>query len=467
MIDHQGRASGVRSREEPSTLSTPYVVLDTNRVIDAYTRLCAALPVDRVHYAMKCNPAPAVLAEIAQAGGSFEVASFYELKQLIELGIDVRKEEVLFSHPIKRPADIAAAHAAGVAAFAFDSVEEIEKIERSAPCSSVYVRIAALSGASQVPSEGKFGVDTDTALKLLRQAAEARLDPCGIAFHVGSQMTDCDAWSRAIGTAGRLIEQCHAEGIGVRLLNIGGGFPVSYSDPVPDIEIIGKSIRRALAGLPSGMQVVCEPGRYIVAEAGEIVTEVLGVAERFGRRDAHLDVGALNGLLEELETDAGLRYPVSDSRRDVCQTNYRLTGPSCDGKDLILESVRLSASLRAGDLVRIRCAGAYTWSYTEDFNGFPRLRQYATASPKSQETRPIEYGVAHETFGHVIQQRTKADAEALLSICQPGAKLMKRTSSEKRGIKSGGMGRWTAWEPVASSESRTYRANLKVPPQGA
>jgi ornithine decarboxylase len=364
---HDRPAQDAASDTSPA-VTTPYLMLDTAYVGDACRRILKALPVADVHYAVKCNPAPGVLAAVADAGGSFEISSMPELDMLIELGID--PQDVLFSHPVKRSTDIRAAHAAGVTTFAFDCASEVDKLAECAPGSSVYLRIGAPPLASQVASEGKFGADPDEAVALLRRAVTAGLDPYGVGFHVGSQMTDVRAWGHGIARARDVIDNARKEGIRLRLMDIGGGFPARYSEPVPDIETIGEHIKDALVRLPDDLKVVAEPGRYLLAEAGVMVTKVIGVADRRGRRSVHIDAGAFHGLIEALETRGQLRYPVTDSRQEERKVDCRLTGPSCDSQDDILHGVPLSAGLREGDLVYIHSAGAYSWSYTRDFNGF-------------------------------------------------------------------------------------------------
>src|SRR3569833_2487071 len=160
--------------------------MDLDMVADAYRSITAAMPGVFVHYAMKCNPHPAVLDTLRQLGSCFEIASAPELDALMKIGVD--PSQVLYSNPVKPFSHIRHTYARGVGTYAFDSVEELEKLRDAAPGSSVYVRLAATSARSDVPSEGKFGVEPDVAATLLEMAGEYGLRPYGIAFHVGSQM---------------------------------------------------------------------------------------------------------------------------------------------------------------------------------------------------------------------------------------------------------------------------------------
>lgn len=362
----QLRAVAHRGSVSPAT---PYLQMDLAAVGTAYRRLAAALPGVGVHFAMKCNPDPDVLTTLHHAGCGFEIASATELDALRAIGVPAHT--VLFSNPVKPIDHVRRAGAAGVARFAVDSAAEIDKVAAAAPGARVYVRLAVAAGTSQVASEGKFGVDAEAAVGLLRRARRAGVEPYGLTFHVGSQMLDPGAWARAIATCGDIMRTLAADDIRLTLLDLGGGFPARYDAAVPPIEAYGAQIIAAAnAHLPYPVALVVEPGRALVAEAGTMVAEVIGTAQRAGRTWVHLDVGAFNGLIEALETGNRLRFPVTDSRGARDKALVHLTGPSCDSQDTILYDVALSRGIRAGDQVFIGSAGAYTTAYASTFNGF-------------------------------------------------------------------------------------------------
>lgn len=357
---------------------TPYLLMDLDRVAAAYRALVDALPVDLIHYAVKCNPARPVLAALHAQGAGFEVASLRELAELEAVG--VRPADVLFSNPVKPPDHVAGAHRAGLWRFAADGTAELDKIAAQAPGAAVYVRLRARSAASLVPSEGKFGVDAETAYLLLTAAAARGLRPYGLMFHVGSQMTSPWAWADALDEVGVLMDKLTAAGIRLEMLDIGGGFPARYAEPVPAAAAFGRVISGALDQLPyRPALVVAEPGRALVAEAGVLVTTVIGTATRGGQDWVHLDAGAFNGLMEALETANALIFPLSDSRR-AAPGRAHLTGPSCDSQDTIMFDAPLSTGLTCGDRVYIGSAGAYTTAYASAFNGFDIPPVYCVGS---------------------------------------------------------------------------------------
>jgi len=349
-------------------MSAPRLVMDLARVGAAYRAMRAAMPEVGVHYAMKCNPHPRVVGHLAALGCGFEIASAAELEQLLALGVPAG--EVLFSNPVKPETHIARAFAAGVRRFAFDSADELAKLERSAPGSSAYVRLAVPDLHSEVPSEGKFGVDLGTAAQLLLDARDRGLDPHGVTFHVGSQMMHPGAWAPPLEMVAELMDKLEPEDVRLKLVDLGGGFPARYDGDPPPLAEYAAVIRAGLSALPHPVHAVVEPGRALVAEAGTLIGTVIGIADRRGRRWVHLDVGAFNGLMESLETGNQLRFPVSDDlsapHRQLCQ----LTGPTCDSQDTILFDVELSQGLATGDRVYLGSAGAYTTVYASGFNGF-------------------------------------------------------------------------------------------------
>ena len=362
------------SRLSPAELGrldhpTPYLLMDLDAVEGAYHAITDALPEVAIHYATKCNPDARILGRLHTAGSGFEIASYSELQTLNSLG--VRADEVIFSSPVKPWTQIREAARAGVWRFAFDSATELDKLAAHAPGAAVYVRLATGSPGSKVPSEGKFGVAGGQAVELMQSARSRGLEPYGIAYHVGSQMTQPRAWQDATRRAAAVLRELQAHGITLRMLNIGGGFPARYTDPVPDLADYGACIRQAVARhLPYPIQLCAEPGRALVAEAGVLVATIIGTAERGGRSWLHLDVGAFNGMMETLLTQNRLVYPLADSRATDERCAYHITGPTCDSQDTMFLGVPLSRGLVPGDQVYIYTAGAYTTCYASTFNGF-------------------------------------------------------------------------------------------------
>jgi ornithine decarboxylase len=370
-------------RAWPSTLApgrlnaisepTPFLICDLSVIERRHRELTALLPDVRIHYAVKCNPAPEILATVARLGSSFEIASIYELDMVRATGVP--PASVLYSNTVKPPAHIAAAWAAGVFRFAFDSEDELRKLAVYAPGCSVYVRLAVEDDQSLFPLSSRFGTSVGEAFRLLNLARQLGLDPYGVTFHVGSQCSNPRAWERAIARCGTLLRRLEPVGIRLRMLDLGGGMPARYVDHVPPLAEIAAAIRRGVDALPYRPEfLVAEPGRVLVAESGVVAATVIGKGSRDGKRWVHLDVGGYNGLMEAIQTGGRWQFPLFTSRVDHFEAPSvvaTVTGPTCDSSDLLFHDVLVPATLAVGDRIYIGTAGAYTTSYASHFNGFP------------------------------------------------------------------------------------------------
>ena len=349
---------------------TPYLRLDIARATDNFRELAAALPEVTVHYAVKANPHPRLLAGLHAAGCRFEVASWAEVQAVTRAGAD--PSTVLFTNPVKPAADIARAWKAGVWRFAADSDTELDKIARNAPRSAVLLRIDTGAG-STVGDQGKFGIPPAQAPGLIQLARSLGLTPYGLAFHVGSQTMDPRAWDGPIRQSAQIMTALAADGIRLVMLDVGGGFPVRYDTDPPPLADYAAVIRGAAARLPYPVQLACEPGRAIAAPAGTMTATVIGTAWRGTTLRVSLDTGAFHGLIEALESGRELRFPVTiPAAGNRTLVPCMLTGPSCDSQDTILDRVWLPMPF-VGDQVLIGNAGAYTTCYSgrSNFNGYP------------------------------------------------------------------------------------------------
>jgi ornithine decarboxylase len=354
-------------------MPTPYLVTDLDTVADRLTAFRAAMPGVRTFYAMKCNPAPEILRSLAAHGSSFEIASLGELRMLQTAGID--PAGVLYSNPVKPPAHIAEAYAAGLWRFAFDSPGELAKLAQQAPGAAVYVRLRVDDSTSVFPLSRKFGADVEDAYDLMLLAARLGLRPYGVTFHVGSQCGNAKAWQVAIEAAGELMDRLLGDGIALDMIDLGGGFPARYTADVPAIEEIGAVVTAALDALPYRPELVAaEPGRHLVAEAGVLAATVIGRERRGDEHWLFTEVGAFHGLMEVLQTPGGWDFPTATSRSadpGRPRLPFTVTGPTCDSSDTIGHGIMLPADLTVGDVLYLGSTGAYTLAYAAPFNGFP------------------------------------------------------------------------------------------------
>jgi ornithine decarboxylase len=350
--------------------ATPYLRLEVARARDCFRELAAAFPGVAIHYAVKANPHPRLLASLHAAGCQFEAASWAEVRAVMRAGADPAM--VLFTHPVKPAGDIARARRAGVWRFAADSDSELHKIARHAPGAAVLLRIDTSTGTGTVGDQGKFGVPSGQAPELALLARSLGLTPYGLAFHVGSQTMHPSAWDDPIRQCAQIMADLDTYGIRLAMLDVGGGFPVRYDTDPPPLADYAAVISEAAARLPYPVKLACEPGRAIAAPAGIMIATVIGTASRGGTLRVSLDTGAFHGLIEALESGRQLGFPVTipeAGNRPI--VSCMLTGPSCDSQDTILDHVLLPTP-RAGDRVLIGNAGAYTTCYSgrSAFNGY-------------------------------------------------------------------------------------------------
>jgi ornithine decarboxylase len=359
---------------------TPCLVVDLDAIAEAYDRLAWHLPLARIYYAVKANPAPQIVAMLDGKSASFDVASRGEIELCLDGGI--APERLSFGNTIKKERDIAFAYEVGLRLFAFDSERELEKLARAAPGARVFCRILVDCDGADWPLSRKFGCAPDMAVALLKKARRFGLDPYGVSFHVGSQQTDPSQWDGAVATAARMFSLLAAADVELRMVNIGGGFPARYRGEVPAVERYAQSVMGAMTRhfgnhLP---EIIVEPGRSLVGDAGVIQSEVVLIAQKGGgdkRRWVYLDVGKFNGLAETI--DESIKYRIETPGRRGPSGPVVLAGPTCDSADILYERTeyRLPLGLAVGDKVEILSAGAYTASYASvGFNGFAPIRTY-------------------------------------------------------------------------------------------
>ncbi|MGH3518151.1 MAG: type III PLP-dependent enzyme [Haloechinothrix sp.] len=393
--EHPGSATldRIRAFLAQARPQAPCLVMDLDTVAASYATLTEAFAPARVSYAVKANPSPAIVRALALRGAGFDVASLGEVELCRAQG--AAPESLSFGNTIKKPADIAAAYAYGVREFFFDAPGDLRNIAEYAPGARVFCRLFVTAPACATPFGRKFGCAESEAAQLLVGAHRLGLEPAGIGFHVGSQQLDVHAWDSGIAAAARVFGACAERGIRLKTLNLGGGFAACYTDPAPAAveyaESIDSALRRHFPGHPP--ELVLEPGRAVVAEAGVIRSQVILIARRSPvetHRWVYLDVGRYNGLAETENEAIAYRFRPVASAAGAESGPVILAGPTCDGDDVLYQRTpyQLPLSLAAGDELDILSAGAYTASYSSvAFNGLPPLHTYCLSEGKLLDDR--------------------------------------------------------------------------------
>jgi ornithine decarboxylase len=362
------------------SLSTPYLVIDLNDVADNYRALQALLPSTQIYYAVKANPAPEILQLLVKLGSKFDAASVPEILACLEAG--AQPQQISFGNTIKKAVDIQTAYQLGIRLFAFDSLQELEKLARHAPGSQIYCRLLMDCDGAEWPLSRKFGCELDMAKDLLICSTRLGLQPFGISFHVGSQQLDIQQWDGAITITAQLFRELGAAGIQLKMINLGGGFPAQYNSPIPALNTYTEVIQRSLHqhfGLNQPL-VMIEPGRSLVSDAGVINAEVVLVAQKSyaeDRRWIFLDIGKFGGLPETM--DEVIKYRLRTPWDGTPLAAVIIAGPTCDSADTLYDrsDYYLPLNLQAGDQIQILSTGAYTSTYSSvGFNGFAPLAVY-------------------------------------------------------------------------------------------
>ena len=373
-----------RVRALADSQPTPFLVVDLAQVRSKFEELREGFPQAGVFYAVKANPATEILRLLADLGASFDVASRYELDRVLDLGVEPQR--LSYGNTIKKAADVRYAYERGVRLFASDSEMDLRRIAENAPGSELYIRILTEgTETADWPLSRKFGCQTEMAVELMMLARELGLDPSGISFHVGSQQRDLGAWDAAIAKVRFIADRLAEHDIRLRKINMGGGFPANYINRTHDIPHYCSQINHFLQEdfadeIP---ELMLEPGRSLVGDAGVIVSEVVLVSRKasYGlHRWIYTDVGTFNGLIETV--GESIKYPIYCERCEIPGEEFEdavLAGPTCDSMDVMYEHHKypLPLSLEAGDRLYWLTTGAYTTSYSSiEFNGFPPLRAY-------------------------------------------------------------------------------------------
>lgn len=358
------------NKEETEALAqeygTPLLVLSLEQIEKNYRLLRTHLPRVKVFYAIKANPHRRILELMRDLGSNFDVASDGEIMELSFLGVDGSR--MIYANPMKTVNGLRACRNAGVGKMTFDSAGEIDKMARECPGATVLLRIRIDNSSAHVDLNKKFGAAREQALELLLKARDAGLDAAGIAFHVGSQTTSADPYLYALDIAREIFEEAAAAGMQLRIMDIGGGFPI----PEPKVrfnlqEMLNQINARLDEDFP-GVEIWAEPGRFICGTAVNLITSVIGVTERGGQPWYFLDEGLYG-------TFSGVLFDQWDfkliSFKEGEQVAATFAGPSCDSLDIMFRG-KMTVRQEEGDLILVPICGAYTSASATTFNGFSK-----------------------------------------------------------------------------------------------
>jgi len=365
-------------RQLAETHGTPLFVIDHEVVRRNYATFRKYLPRVQAYYAVKANPDPAIVKTLFDAGASFDVASMPEFMVVHE---HIRKmpakrrqdwiwDQIIYANPIKAEGTLRELDPYQ-ALVTFDNLEEIRKIKEHAPHTGLVLRLQVPNTGAMVELSSKFGVAPAEAVDLILAADRAGLVVEGLSFHVGRQTTHFENFVQAINLAASVFKEAQNRGYTrMNLLDIGGGFPAPYDPSVRPFRELARKINAELDRLfPKEIQILAEPGRFMVATAGTAITKIIGKAVRDGKLCYYVDDGVYNtfsGILFD-----HCHYHLEAFRQGPKQI-CTVFGPTCDALDVISMAEELPTTLERGDLLFSRNIGAYSTASSTPFNGFPR-----------------------------------------------------------------------------------------------
>jgi ornithine decarboxylase len=349
---------------------TPLLVIDKGALTAEYERFRRLLPRVRLFYAIKANPHPDIIRTLGQLGGSFDVASEGEMRHVLSQGVS--PDRIIFANTVKRPEALEYARRSKVNLVTFDNEPELYKIAKHHPGCRVLCRMKVSNLGSIVELSLKFGADEDQIVPMLLKARSLGLKAEGVSFHVGSQCTNIDNYLRAFEAAADVIREAAAEGLKVRMVNMGGGFPIRhFRHDTYSIETFAGRLRREMDRLfAKDIDIIAEPGRALAGPAGMLITRVVGRSIRNNKNYYYLDDGVYGDF-------SGIVF-------DHCKYEFRtlvktqkylsiLAGPTCDSFDTISLSQELP-ELDVGGVVYVPNIGAYSCASALYFNGIPPAR---------------------------------------------------------------------------------------------
>jgi ornithine decarboxylase len=355
---------------------TPLFTVDHRELRRNLAQFKKYLPRVQPYYAVKANSDPAIVHTLYKAGASFDVASWPEFEIVYDNIRNLPEKErqdyiwdkIIYANPIKAN-DTLMKLDPYKPLVTYDNYEEVKKIRKFAPHAGLCLRLKVPNTGAMVELSSKFGANPGEAVDLIAFAHQHDLVVEGISFHVGSQTTNFQNYVQAIQLAAGIFKEAKLRGYSkMNLLDIGGGFPAPYDEKVQPFRELAKVLNTELDRLfPKNIQILAEPGRFLVATAATLVASVVGKADRDGKRCYYINDGVyhtFSGIIFD-----HCHYPVKAFKKGPTQLSA-VFGPTCDALDTISLSEQLP-DLSLGDLVYSANIGAYSHASSTYFNGFP------------------------------------------------------------------------------------------------
>jgi ornithine decarboxylase len=353
---------------------TPLVVIDHETLRQNYASFKRHLPKVQAYFAVKANAEPAIIRTFYRAGASFDVASLPEFMLVFENikhlpakeQQDFIWDKIIYANPTK-PKETLQALDQYKPLVTYDNLGELKKISQYAPHAGVVLRLRVPNTGSMVELSSKFGCDPGEAVDLILAAFDMALVVEGISFHVGSQCTNFQNFIQALEVSAAIMREAKSRGREIKILDIGGGFPAPYDRHVKPFSALAKKINTEIDRLfASDIQILAEPGRFLVATAATSVARIIGKAVRDGKTCYYIDDSVYHTFSGIIFDHCQYHLKAfKKGKREVCA----VFGQTCDALDTISLSEELPP-LEIEDLVYAEKIGAYSTASATWFNGF-------------------------------------------------------------------------------------------------
>jgi diaminopimelate decarboxylase len=389
---------------------TPLYVYSKRTFLEHYRKVKSAFSdMDLlICYSVKANSSGAILREMKNEGAGFDIVSGGELFRSLRTGVDPKK--IVYAGVGKTAEEIRYALKSGILMFNIESTEELKAINEIAKSMKKKADIAfrinpdvdALTHhyVNTGKKESKFGIDINLALGIYKSAKKLKhINVIGVDMHIGSQITTPIPYINAVSKIAQFVNELNKEGIRIEYLNIGGGLGIIYNEEKPTTaDVFAKAIKPHIAGF--GIKVILEPGRFIIGNAGVLITRV--TYNKKGRTKNFLitDAGMNDLIRPALYTSYHKIIPVNvkkDVKLQVCD----VVGPICESADFLGKDRHLP-DMKSGELLCVRSAGAYGMAMASNYNSRPRAAEVMVDGSRHTLIRQ------RETYEDLIEKENKA-----------------------------------------------------------
>ena len=432
---------------------TPLFVVDHDQLRENFATFRKYLPRVQPYYAVKANSDPAIVRTLYQEGASFDVASMPEFLNVYQNIAHLPQKErqafiwdkIIYANPIKAIEALQELDKYKPL-VTFDNIAELDKIQKYAPNAGVVLRLKVPNTGAMVELSSKFGASPGEAVDLILAAHERGLVCEGLSFHVGSQTTNVENYVQAISLAASVFEEAKERGYTkMNLLDIGGGFPAPYDETVKPFQELAAILNRELDRLfPKDVQIVAEPGRFMVATAATAVSKIIGKAIRDGKLCYYIDDGVYHTFSGVIFDHCHYHF---SAFKDGPKAVASVFGPTCDALDVVSMTESLPTNLDIGDLLYSEKIGSYSAASSTWFNGFPpatvihiyQKDPLSTKGAKKASKKPAaKVAIKPAAKTKVLTPKSKVAAKPAKQAAKPVKKAVAKKPAKKAAAKKRG-----------------------------